>query len=134
MLDSVTFVSQYTSNQRTQAAATTTGRRRCVPRGLGIRPCDFDGKPLYDNYEMHVMITQGIRDRKTLRVNYPMANKKQPAGEVNPATQQIGFYIRSPQQNPRTSRTARSSCTSSEWKSRGSSRFEAHRAADAVRR
>lgn len=62
------------------------------------------------------MVTQGIRDRKTLRVNYRMANKKQPAGEVNPATRQIDFYIRSPQQNPRTSRIARSSCTSSGWK------------------
>ena len=41
------------------------------------------------------------RQQKTLRVNYPMANKKQPAGEVNPATQQIDFYIRSPQQNPK---------------------------------
>jgi hypothetical protein len=61
----------------------------------------LNGKPLYDNYEMHFMITQGIRDRKTLRVSYPMANKKQPAGEVNPATQQIDFYIRSPQQNPK---------------------------------
>jgi hypothetical protein len=30
-----------------------------------------------------------------------MAGKKQPAGEVNPATQQIDFYIRSPQQNPK---------------------------------
>ena len=29
------------------------------------------------------------------------ANKKGPAGEVNPATQQIDFYIRSPQQNPK---------------------------------
>lgn len=53
------------------------------------------------DYEMHFMVTQGIRDRRTLRVNYPMANKKGPAGEVNPATQQIDFYIRSPQQNPR---------------------------------
>ena len=26
------------------------------------------------------MVTQGIRDRKTLRVNYPMANKKRPGG------------------------------------------------------
>jgi hypothetical protein len=50
---------------------------------------------------MHFMVTQGIRDRKTLRVNYPMANKKQAAGEMNPATQQIDFYIRSPQQNPK---------------------------------
>jgi hypothetical protein len=33
--------------------------------------------------------------------NYPMANKKQLAGEVNPATQQIDFYIRSPRQNPK---------------------------------
>ena len=30
-----------------------------------------------------------------------MANKKQPGGEVNPAAQQIDFYIRSPQQNPK---------------------------------
>ena len=43
------------------------------------------------------MLTQGIRDRKTLKVNYPMANKKSPAGEVNPAAQQFDFYIRSPE-------------------------------------
>jgi hypothetical protein len=30
-----------------------------------------------------------------------MAARKQPGGEVNPATQQIDFYIRSPQQNPK---------------------------------
>jgi hypothetical protein len=36
-----------------------------------------------------------------LRVNYPMTGKKGQAGEVNPATQQIDFYIRSPQQNPK---------------------------------
>ena len=47
------------------------------------------------------MVTQGIRDRKTLRVNYPMTNKKSAAGEVNPAAQQIDFYIRSPQTNPK---------------------------------
>jgi len=50
-------------------------------------------------HEMHFMVTQGIRDRTTLRVNYPMADKASPAGEVNPATQQIDFYIRSPEQN-----------------------------------
>ena len=59
----------------------------------------WHGKPLYQDYEMHFMVTQGIRDRKTLRVNYPMAGKSKPAGEVNPAAQQIDFYIRSPQQN-----------------------------------
>ena len=69
--------------------------------GWGFGHATLNGKPLYQNYEMHFMVTQGIRDRKTLRVNYPMANKKLPGGEVNPATQQIDFYIRSPQQNPK---------------------------------
>ena len=69
--------------------------------GWGFGHATLNGKPLYQDYEMHFMITQGIRDRKTRRVNYPMANKKGVAGEVNPATQQIDFYIRSPQQNPK---------------------------------
>jgi len=69
--------------------------------GWGFGHATLNGKPLYDNYEVHFMVTQGIRDRKTLRVNYPLPGKKGPAGEVNPATQQIDFYIRSPQQNPK---------------------------------
>ena len=69
--------------------------------GWGFGHATLNGKPLYQDYEMHFMITQGIRDRKTRRVNYPMANKKGAAGEVNPATQQIDFYSRSPQQNPK---------------------------------
>lgn len=48
---------------------------------------------------MHFTVTQGLRDRKTLRVTYPMKGKQRPAGETNPATQQIDFYIRSPQPN-----------------------------------
>ena len=67
--------------------------------GWGFGHATLNGKPLYQDYEMHFMVTNGIRDRQTLRVNYPMANKKGPAGEVNPATQQIDFYIRSPQMN-----------------------------------
>jgi hypothetical protein len=69
--------------------------------GWGFGHATLDGKPLYQDYEMHFMVTQGIRDRKTLRVNYPMADKKQPGGEENPATQQIDLYIRSPQPDPR---------------------------------
>ena len=69
--------------------------------GWGFGHATLNGKALYDNYEMHFMVTQGIRDRKTLSVNYPMADKKQPGGEVNPAMQQLDFYIRSPQQNPK---------------------------------
>ena len=67
--------------------------------GWGFGHATLNGKPLYQDYEMHFMVTNGIRDRQTLRVSYPMANKKGPAGEVNPATQQIDFYIRSPQMN-----------------------------------
>ena len=48
---------------------------------------------------MHFMVTQGIRDRKTLQGRLSDGQQEGPAGEVNPATQQIDFYIRSPQQN-----------------------------------
>jgi hypothetical protein len=67
--------------------------------GWGYGHATLNGKRLYDNYEVHFMVTQGIRDRKTLRVSYPLAGRKGQAGEVNPATQQIDFYIRSPEQN-----------------------------------
>jgi hypothetical protein len=69
--------------------------------GWGYGRATLNGKPLYQDYEMHFMVTQGLRDRKTLRVSYPMADKKLPGGETNPATQQIDFYIRSPQPNPK---------------------------------
>ena len=69
--------------------------------GWGFGHATLNGKPLYQDYEMHFMVTQGIRDRKTLKVNYPLPNKKGPAGEDNPATQQLDFYIRSPKQDPR---------------------------------
>jgi hypothetical protein len=68
--------------------------------GWGYGRATLNGRPLYQDYEMHFMVTQGIRDRQTLRVNYPMAGKRGPAGEVNPARQQVDFYIRSPAQNP----------------------------------
>ena len=57
--------------RRQQLAEDVRLRRR-----LGIRARDAERQAdLYDNYEMHFMVTQGIRDRKTLRVNYPMAGK-----------------------------------------------------------
>jgi hypothetical protein len=68
--------------------------------GWGYGHATLDGRPLYQDYEMHFMVTQGLRDRQTLRVRYPMADKQLPGGETNPATQQVDFYIRSPQQNP----------------------------------
>ncbi len=44
--------------------------------GWGYGHATLNGKPLYDNYEMHFMVTQGIRDRKTLKVNYPHARQE----------------------------------------------------------
>lgn len=69
--------------------------------GWGYGKATLDGAPLYEDYEIHFMVTQGIRDRKTFEVRYPMADKKSAAGEVNPATQQIDFYIRSPETDER---------------------------------
>ena len=67
--------------------------------GWGYGRATLDGQPFHSDYEMHFMVTQGIRDRATLKVNYPVLNKKSRAGEVNPAAQQLDFYIRSPQLN-----------------------------------
>ena len=39
--------------------------------GWGFGHATLNGKPLYENYEMHFMVTQGIRDRKTLKVDLP---------------------------------------------------------------
>ncbi|MFQ5744013.1 MAG: hypothetical protein ACE5HV_10545 [Acidobacteriota bacterium] len=69
--------------------------------GWGFGHATLNGQRIYDDYQMHFMVTQGMRDRKTLRVNYPLLNKKSAAGAVNPAAQQIDFYIRSPEVDSR---------------------------------
>ena len=68
--------------------------------GWGHADATLDGKPLYNDYQAHFMVTQGMRDRKTLKVHYPVLNKKTPAGQVNPATMQIDFFIRSKEGDP----------------------------------
>jgi hypothetical protein len=68
--------------------------------GWGYGHATLNGEPLYRDYEMHFMVTQGLRDRETLQVRYPMEDRTLPGGETNPAAQQIDFYIRSPAQNP----------------------------------
>ena len=65
--------------------------------GWGYGHATLNGKELHKDYQIHFMVTQGMRDRKTLKANYPMLNKKSAAGEVNPAAQQLDFYIRSPE-------------------------------------
>ena len=69
--------------------------------GWGYGNATLNGKPLYENYEMHFMVTQGMRDRKTLKVNYPSPEPHGHAGEVNPAAQQLDFFIRSPETDAR---------------------------------
>lgn len=65
--------------------------------GWGFGHATLNGQPLYRDHEMHFMVTQGVRDRHTLKVNYPLLTKKSAAGEVNPAAQQLDFFIRSPE-------------------------------------
>ena len=64
--------------------------------GWGMGSATLNGKPLYENYELHFMVTQGMRDRN-LVAHYPYQGKSSEAGAVNPALQQVDFYIRSPE-------------------------------------
>ncbi len=73
--------------------------------GWGYGHAVLNGKPLYEDYQMHFMVTQGMRDRKTLRVNYPLLDKKSAAGAVNPAAVQLDFFIRSPESDSRNNPT-----------------------------
>lgn len=73
--------------------------------GWGYGHATLNGKPLYRDYQMHFMVTQGMRDRKTLQVHYPLTGKSTAAGAVNPAAQQIDFYIRSPETDSRNNPT-----------------------------
>ena len=73
--------------------------------GWGYGHALLNGEPLYEDYEMHFMVTQGIRDRRSLKVSYPLLNKKSSAGAVNPAVQQLDFYIRSPKVDARNNPT-----------------------------
>jgi hypothetical protein len=67
--------------------------------GWGTGSATLDGDPLYEDYQIHFMVTQGMRDRQTLATMYPLAGKTSSAGAVNPAAQQLDFYIRSPEAN-----------------------------------
>ncbi len=73
--------------------------------GWGFGHATLNGEPLHDDFQIHFMVTQGMRDRETLAVNYPLANKSSPAGAVNPAVQQLDFFIRSTEQDPRNNPT-----------------------------
>lgn len=65
--------------------------------GWGYGHAALNGELLYDEYEIHFMVTQGMRDRETLKVMLEPSSGE--AGAVNPAAQQLDFYIRSPERN-----------------------------------
>ena len=65
--------------------------------GWGTGSATLNGETLYEDYQIHFMVTQGMRDRETLAV-LPKTTAS-PAGAVNPAAQQLDFYIRSPERN-----------------------------------
>lgn len=69
--------------------------------GWGFGSATLDGETIYEDYQMHFMVTQGMRDRDTLKVDYPLLNKKSQAGAVNPGVMQMDFYIRSPENDER---------------------------------
>ena len=73
--------------------------------GWGYGRATLNGEALYQDYQMHFMVTQGMRDRETLKIDYPILDKKSPAGEVDPAAQQLDFYIRSPERDERNNPT-----------------------------
>lgn len=64
--------------------------------GWGRGSATLNGAPLYEDYEIHFMVTQGMRDRNTLAV---VRTDETAAGAVNPAVQQLDFFIRSPESN-----------------------------------
>jgi hypothetical protein len=66
--------------------------------GWGWGSATLNGRPLHSEYQVHFMVTQGMRDRETLRVRSD-ATGATGAGAVNPAAMQLDFYIRSPEAN-----------------------------------
>jgi len=65
--------------------------------GWGYGHATLNGQTLYEEFQIHFMVTQGMRNRETLQANYPLLNKRSPAGAVDPAAQQLDFFIRSPE-------------------------------------
>jgi hypothetical protein len=66
--------------------------------GWGWGSATLDGEPLHSEYQIHFMVTQGMRDRTTLAVR-STEGSSDGAGAVNPAAIQLDFYIRSPETN-----------------------------------
>jgi hypothetical protein len=66
--------------------------------GWGWGDATLNGEPMHEDYQIHFMVTQGMRDRQTLAVRPEMTGPTG-AGAVNPAQIQLDFYVRSPEAN-----------------------------------
>ena len=66
--------------------------------GWGYGKATLNDEVLYEDYQIHFMVTQGMRNRETLATMLEPSTGE--AGAINPAAQQLDFYIRSPEKNP----------------------------------
>jgi hypothetical protein len=69
--------------------------------GWGLGRADLDGEPLHRDLQIHFMVTQGMRDRETLVVHRRSPDDPSAAGAVDPAAQQVDFYVRSAAEDAR---------------------------------
>jgi len=67
--------------------------------GWGLGRAWLNDELLYEDFQIHFMVTQGMRDRETLVAATGAGNSASGAGAVNPAAMQLDFYIRSPEAN-----------------------------------
>jgi hypothetical protein len=92
--------------------------------GWGYGHATLNGRPLYQDYEMHFMVTQEIRDRRTLKANYPCRTRDRlPEKSTQPHSRLI-FTSGVLNRIPIIVRNAKFLCTSSAWKSRGNDPIE----------
>jgi hypothetical protein len=70
---------------------------RCGPAGIHRHELVERLQKLRPRRLVHFMVTQGMRNRETLEVMLEPSSGE--AGVINPASQQLDFYIRSPERN-----------------------------------
>ncbi len=91
--------------------------------GWGFGKASLNGTTLYEDYQIHFMVTQGIRNRQSLKVDYPLLGKKSSAGAVNPSACRSTSTYGARSRMSGTTRREGSSITFSRWRSRGSERL-----------
>lgn len=87
--------------------------------GWGTGSAMLNGEPIYQDYQLHFMVTQGMRDRDTLSTRYPLEGRLHlPA----PSTRRCSSWTSTfgvPSGTRTNNLIEKSSTTSSRWKSPG---------------